>query len=391
MKIVYATSNYLPHTGGMENHCHFLCKELVKRGHDVTIVTSWNPINSPDYSDMCKIVRVPTTGKLLWGFGERGQFMGAPLMFTYMRELRKVLLTEKPDILQSNNPHWLSEQANVAARGTKIPHLVMFHAIVESCPELVTPEWGHKAFIKSYLYTIQAATLKRCTRIVTLTRNYANNFKFLSRFSSKMDFVPDGINISDFDSPKYISKWKEFGDPLISFVGRFVPYKGIPFLIKAAVDVKEIYPSGKIIIVGDGPLSPRLRAYAKHYGVSDYIKFVGKLTHDNLVSLLYASDLFVLPSVNNMEAFGIVLLEAAWCKTPVITTDLWGPSEVAKSLGGLVVPKRNHKELSKTIISLLGDKQRRERIVKQGRETILKKYTWEKVADKFEATYDTIV
>jgi len=115
---------------------------------------------------------------------------------------------------------------------------------------------------------------------------------------------------------------------------------------------------------------------------------LGTATFEKLVELYYTSIAYVFPSINRLEAFGIVQLEAMANYTAVIASDIPGPNavmEVGKS--GLLVPKQDPHALAVAINSLLADPKHAREMGKHGRELVEKKYDWGVIADRIVEIY----
>src|SRR3989338_11311684 len=100
-------------------------------------------------------------------------------------------------------------------------------------------------------------------------------------------------------------------------LGRLVYYKGLEYLIRAMRGIEA-----KLVIIGKGPLGPKLRRLACITGVKDKIVWLGAVSDEELKAYYLASDMLVLPSCQNSEAFGLVILEAQAFAKPVISTNL---------------------------------------------------------------------
>ena len=105
-----------------------------------------------------------------------------------------------------------------------------------------------------------------------------------------------------------------------------------------------------------------------------------------MVRLYAESSVFVLPSINSLEAFGIVQLEAMACSTPVIASDIRGVNSVAGK-GGMIVPKENPEALSEAIIKILDDPEKARLMGAEGRRLVETKYIWPEIVKQVEAVY----
>jgi glycosyltransferase involved in cell wall biosynthesis len=103
-------------------------------------------------------------------------------------------------------------------------------------------------------------------------------------------------------------------------VGRFTYYKGFQHLLEAVAMV----PHGRAVMVGEGPLRAQMIRRAAELNLSERIIFTGRLPDTDLHALMRLCRVFVLPSIERTEAFGLVLAEAMRYGTPCISTRVPG-------------------------------------------------------------------
>src|SRR5262249_10915398 len=122
--------------------------------------------------------------------------------------------------------------------------------------------------------------------------------------------IPYGIRLERFAAPRdaIAEVRRQYGPRIILAVGRLIYYKGFDYLLRAMPLI-----NGKLILIGDGPLRARLERNAADLGVRERVIFAGELDNSELAPYYHAADVFVLPSVERTEAFGIVQLEAMAC------------------------------------------------------------------------------
>ena len=244
-------------------------------------------------------------------------------------------------------------------------------------------------FYKPFLMTL----LYRAERIIATSPAYVRHSLFLSRFKDKTVVIPLGINLSRFALTKSIQDKvaqirESFGNRIALYVGRLTYYKGLEYLIKAMEDVEA-----NLIIVGDGRLKRKLKVLAHNSRSKDKIWFMGEVSHEDIVSYFHACDVFVLPSVERSEAFGIVQLEAMACRKPVVSTDLKTgvPWVNQNGKSGIVVPPRDPGSLAKAINTLLDNHALRQKYGDYGRERVEREFTKELVAEKVITLYREIL
>jgi glycosyltransferase involved in cell wall biosynthesis len=137
----------------------------------------------------------------------------------------------------------------------------------------------------------------------------------------------------------------------VSVMDRAHPFKGIDVLLRAAVLLPiDVH----VLLIGEGDRRTEYEHQAQELGLGDRVHFVGRLEQSRLVQALQAMDVFVLPSINRAEAFGLVVLEAMACGVPVVVSDLPGVRSVAQG-AGLVVPINDPIALAQSLRRLLLD------------------------------------
>jgi len=149
--------------------------------------------------------------------------------------------------------------------------------------------------------------------------------------------------------------------------GRLETQKGLMYLLDAAALVRRELPTAHVLIVGDGPLGPRLRAQAERLGLTEVVRFAG--WRDDVPRLTHAADVFCLASL--WESFGLVLAEAMSMSKPVVATDVDGiPEVVSHGRTGLLVPPRDPPALAAALLAVLRDTALAARLGQAGRERV---------------------
>ncbi len=157
---------------------------------------------------------------------------------------------------------------------------------------------------------------------------------------------------------------------------------GIDHMIKAVELVSDEFPDVCCLIVGDGPLRGTLEKLAFDAGISDKTRFLG--TQRNIPLLLSCFDIFIMPSV--WETFGIAAIEAMAMKVPVIAYDVGGLREAIGN-AGILIPERNFELLSREILSLIADPDKRLSLGEKGRERVLEKFDIRVMAEAYNELY----
>lgn len=358
---------YYPFIGGVENHLYHLCNELSGTIGVSVLVCNTKLKTEIESENSVKIVRVASPGILF----------SMPLSFTFPLWLKK--LADQSDIIHFHHPFPLGEFSSLLVQPKK-KIVVTWHSDII-----------HQRFLLRLYRPFLLRFLERADLILPTSPNYIESSSFLRLFREKCYPVPLGIDLSQFKlTPKVDEQARKirgrFGNnrPVILFIGRLIYYKGIEFLIEA---MKEI--DANLVIIGGGRLEARLKKQAAQPGLRSKIFFLKPVKDVELAAYYYACDLFVLPSVERSEGFGIVQLEAMACGKPVVSTDLptGVPFANQHEKTGLVVPPRDPAALSKAINQLLSDAGLREKYGKYAQGRVKREFTKEVVAQRVLAVY----
>jgi starch synthase len=195
--------------------------------------------------------------------------------------------------------------------------------------------------------------------------------------------IGGGVNLADFPSP---NPHKDYSAPRVLFIGVDFCRKGGPQLLEAFSIARETLPAAELHIVGPEKIP----------AVPPGVIFHGNLSKADpeqklkLESLFRDSSLFVLPSL--YEPFGIAPLEAMLYQLPCLVTDAWAFREtVSPGVNGDRVPKGSVDALAAKLLELLANPERLAVMGKQGRDLVLRKYTWSAVADRMSDAMSQIL
>ncbi|MCK5416068.1 glycosyltransferase family 4 protein [Candidatus Parcubacteria bacterium] len=239
---------------------------------------------------------------------------------------------------------------------------------------------------------IQKSLFKKSDAIVCASVDYIENSSIKNiYFKNREKFyeIPFGVDTEKFKFKKNINN----DDKTILFVGgldRAHYFKGINILFEAISKLK--IKNYRLKVVGDGELKGEYINKSKQLGLNNKVEFLGRISDIDLSKEYQKADLFVLPSINNHEAFGLVLLEAMACGVPVIASSLPGVRSVFKDEEqGLLVEPNNKNDLTKKIETILLNDSLREEMSRNSLKLINEKYSWKKVGEKLSKLYNNLV
>ncbi len=181
---------------------------------------------------------------------------------------------------------------------------------------------------------------------------------------------------------------KNYSNIQILFLGRVVKSKGIFDLLDIMPEIVTQFQEVKLYILGDGDRK-HLQKIIQKYNLQDNVELLGWVTGAEKEEYLQSSTIFVLPSYN--EGLPMSLLEAMSYKCAAVTTNVGGiPEVISHGENGYMVEPGDVKELKNTIIELLKDRSKRERIGEQAYNDIISIYSCNKSIEKLLKVYNAI-
>jgi len=371
MKIVQTPVRFYPFTGGVENYVYYMSKELVKLGHEVTVICANEP-SSKKYEivDGINIKRLSYIAKI----ANTNITLGFPF----------ALSNEDCDIVHTHIPTpWSADWSSIISKIRGKPLVVTYHNdIIGSGIADHIANFYNKTALKSLL--------NNADKIIITQPNYVKYSLHLEKYEDKIEVIPNGVDVDKF-KPINIEKQKNTLF-FLSLLDEFHEYKGLKYLLKALILVKNVIPDVKLIVGGKGTLLEYYRKIVIDYNLNDNVEFHGFIAEEKIVEYYNSSTIFVLPSISSkQEGFGIVVLEAMACHTPVISTEIVGvANDVKKSKSGIIIPPKDVDKLSEAIINLLQSNNLKI-MGFNGRKLVKDKYTWSGIADKTDKLYNKLI
>lgn len=364
MKISIVSPYSWAHPGGVNNHVEGLSSELSKRGHEVTVFAPdrGEPPEGASFVSTGRSVPVPANGSiarlsLLPGAGSR---------------LKRILREGQFEVVHVHEP-LVPFVSTSAVMGAPCRVVGTFHAAGEG---------------RSVQYALARALLprvhSRLDRLVAVSepaRALASRY-----FPGEYEIIPNGFDSGRFTPGMPVPPgFPGGGSPVVLFVGRNEPRKGLGVLLGAFESVARRVDGCRLVVAGSGFDSESVMNSASP-GLRDSITVAGYVSNEELPAYYAAADLFCAPALGG-ESFGIVLLESNACGTPVVASDIPGYSAVVRQTGGGVLFKRGDPEsLAAALIDLLADDRKRRKLAEAGLENV-QEYSWERLAGRLESVY----
>ena len=246
---------------------------------------------------------------------------------------------------------------------------------------------------------IRRSLFKQADIIVSASLDYIQNSQIAdiyNRYPEKFIEIPFGVDLKKFQTRliplKSDNKVEAYAKKIVNYVkDKFIRKNSLNLIFVGGLDKAHYFKgisillnslfllepkSWRLQIIGDGDMRAEYETLSKNLNLDNRVKFKGKLTDTELIKAIQDSDLLILPSINNNEAFGIVLIEALACGVPVIASDLPGVRRVfTDKQEGLLFETGNVQDLKNKIEFILKHEDERKKMALAARELAEKKYS----------------
>lgn len=366
------TREFPPESGGIGYYVYNLSKKLIKRGHNVTVITRGN-MHKTEKKMIDGISLINATFFPVYPFHLtlHGFFVNSIINS----------LKSQIDVIHLHSPL-------VPALSTTLPVITTIHTAMKvdsRYHEVVDPYSLAEKLQSTYFSPNVESKLIAISKVVTtVSPSVALELSEYGIDTSKVEVTWNGV-----DEKLFFPSGNGHSGEYVLYTGVLRARKGLFDLLKCAKIVKQRRPESKFVICGTGPLLSNLKELVNTMGIQENVIFTGRVERKKLIQLYQGASVHVLPSV--YEGLPTVLLEAMSCGLPVVATNIGGTRDVISSNeNGLLVPPRSPDDLATKILMLLDDEALRKRLGHNARETVLRNFTWDLVADHFSNLYSKI-
>ena len=379
MKIAQIVCVWPPYRGGMGNSVCNIAEKLANLGHEVTVFT-------PDYNyrgaSELNLPESKFTVHRLRPLLKYGNAAFVPQLFWKIKNF---------DIVHLHYPFYGALKPVLLRKflwGRRMKLILHYH--------MDSRAKGLKGAIFILYRVLILPLLARAADIITCASlDYVKHSKLKNYYRWRPDKfrqISFGVNLEQFVIYRDdLNKQRDYG--VILFVGgldRAHYFKGLDNLLQALSQlINQPELSQTVLnVVGSGELLDYYRNRARNLGLEQAVFFYDQVDNSKLVDFYNYCDCLVLPSINQSEAFGLVLLEAMACSKPVITSNLPGVRSVFKNgRQGLLVRPGDVNDLAEKLIMMLSNKTKARAMGQAGRALVESKYTWDKVAKRLDSIY----
>lgn len=373
-RILIALLYYLPHRTGMQLYIQRIAEELVRRGHEVTVLAAKHRpgLRTRETINGVHVVRVWAPPIPI----SRGMVMPLyPLVAYRLMKQHDVVSIHTP-MLETLILDWLS-------RLTRTPIVPTHHG------DLLLPGTLTDRIIQGLMFAFFKVMARRAPQIVAYSSDYADHSYYLQPFRDKVRVIYPPIRMPEPDlerSAQLRAEWQNSGGPIIGYAGRFVQEKRPDLLIRSLEVINRKYPNARIVFAGeyDIPYENTWELYrpvVEQY--RDQLVFLGLIDDmQTMADFFAACDVLALTS--DSECFALVQVEAMLCGTPVVMTDIPGGRVPVQKTGmGALTPAGDYVEMGETILKVLDHPEQYQKAL----EDIKDVFSFNRTVDAYESLF----
>jgi len=359
-----------PTVGGSGILATRLGVEFAKRDHEVHFITYERPVAIQNEDP--ENVHVHLVSVL-----EYPLFRYPPYTISLASEMFRVSEQHDLDVLHVHYsiPH--STAAHLARGMTGVPYVVTLHG------SDVTILGSDPSYLPVNTHTIQEADA-----VTAVSKFMADEALDRLGIEQPIHVIPNFVDTDAF-SPSLLEDDDAFCEKgmVVSHISNFRPVKRVHDLVYAMAVVAKAVPNVRLVLIGDGPDRHSVEKLVKRLHLKDRVVITG--FRSDVANLLSCSDLVVLCS--ETESAPLTLLEGMSCGLPVVATSVGGiPEIVEDGVNGFLVPVKNPEAIAERILALTADADLRRRLGAAARETVLERYTAEKVVNQYLEVYEGV-
>jgi len=364
-------STPLPPTEGIGFYCSNLARELVRGGHQVTLITrGGRTADEWRHADGYKIMRAPF-------------FPVYPLHV----HLHGVFVQRIVDRLESTTDVFHLHSPLVPPVRTKRPLVATVHTPIRAdvrSLEMVGPiAYLAKAQAPVSVW-LEQALLRRADRITAVARSVASELGEYGLAEHQVTVVANGTDTAFFAPDHDDDRAANLN---LLYAGRLAHRKGLLDLLEAFEILSSTFQNLRLTLAGTGPLSAEMIHRATALGLRSRVELLGHISDRGSLRALYRSaTIYVQPS--HYEGLPTSVLEAMSCACPVVATAVSGHLDaIQDAVDGRLVPPKKPASLAGAIAELLGDASRARELGERARATVVSRFAWPAIAQEFVNVY----
>jgi len=355
VRVALVTPRFPPEVGGLEGYVGRVAEWLQASDRfDVSVITSGRS---------ARLSKESHRGIPVYRLGTWTTVSNTPVNPLWATQLPRLLRRLGVDVVNAHAP--VPGLADLAAFSSPVPVVLTYHA-----GSLVKGDHAVDPMLRRYERHVLPQVFDRCQDLIAVSP------VSLAYATGRAHLIPPGVD-TDLFTPSATPASRA---PTVLYVGRVERtsrWKGLQVLLAGLPRLRHLVPDVRLVVVGDGDDVPHLRAAAQRLGVAEAVEWRGAVPHADLPRHYREAGVTVLPSLTEAESFGMTLIEAMACGSPVVGSRVGGiPFVVRDGVDGLLVPPGDARSLADALARVLTDPAFAASLGFAGREVATKRWDW---------------
>ncbi|WP_114558761.1 glycosyltransferase family 4 protein [Desertihabitans aurantiacus] len=403
-KFLYGLHNSLPyHSAGYATRTHGLLSALARAGWDAHGVTRRGyPFDMPKFRELDRIEPLDHVDgipyhRLSTEPGPEPKLPTEDYIARYAASLEPLVRQERPFVLHAASNHWNGLTLVSTARRLGLPSIYEVRGLWEVTRASRDPFWaeGRKYRLISRL---EADAARYATKTIAITQALKDELVTRGVEADQITVVPNGV-----DTDRFVPRAPDLeladrlgvrGKKVIGYVGTIVDYEGLELLVEAAGVLSRERSDFVVLVIGDGNALEDLTQRVVDEGLTDVVKLLGRVPHEEVESYYSIIDVCPLPRlplpvcemVSPLKPF-----EAMAMGKVVVASDVAALAEIVEDgLNGMLHTKGDAASLTEKLRLLLDDSELRVRLSAQAREWVVQNRRWDVLAERITELYEEI-
>ena len=357
-RVLMLSDVYFPRINGVSTSIRATARALVRAGHAVTLV-------APDYCD-------PAQPRHDAELGERFEVLRLParriffdpedrlMRMDALRDLLPALAARTWDAVHVHTPFRAHQLGSRLRRSIGCPVVETYHTYFEAYIGHYLP-WLPRAASEAFARRMSRRLCNAVDHVIVPTGEMA---AVLARYGVRTasTVLPTGLDLDEFHGGSGAAFRARHGiardRPVLVTVSRLAREKQIDFLLRVARELVPRFPALLLVVAGEGPDAPRLKALAQELKLGAHVMFLGNLDRQGaLLDCYRAADLFVFASPT--ETQGLVLIEAMALGAPIVSTAVLGTATVLRGARSACIAPEEVPRFAGCVAELLEQPERR--------------------------------
>ena len=387
MHILYLVQLFSPSVGGGEALFYYFAREMLERGHQVSIIC-YKRKSSFDLYDLIR------KGIKIYSIKPEIEDVHAPVL-TYMQHIKYIMnaVGKGHEVINKNNVDIIHANtytpiipAVILGRVFKIPVVATIHHITLGCWKYWASQEGVPAGSSFIGPFYEKLVLKMPVQMAHVVSESTKKDLIKINAKVRINVLYNGIDIQEYNGLTSEEHYQKY----LLFIGRLVSTKNLNTVILALKHVIIDFPDVKLVVVGRGPMRNNWEQLSVENGLNSNISFAGHISETEKFNLLRNCTALVLPSI--LEGFGRVIIEAFAMSKPVLASKIRSLSEVIDDgKDGFLIPPYDIKSWANAIKDVFRNFEKGKAMGISGRKKAEDKFNLKVLSDGIEKLYNDVI